>query len=84
MILEEDMADPRRTALVPDAAATRPQEHRVAGPHPDTLAALGLLEIVGEHTLPWFHPRHIPSPRNVQYDTTRDDAVRRCCDGRPR
>ena len=46
-------------------------------------AMLGLLEIVGKHTLPRFQPRHITDPRNVQQDTTRDDPVRRSRDGRP-
>ena len=74
----------RHAGLVPDAAAAGPQQHRIAGPHPHTLATLGLLEIVGKHTLPRFQPRHIADPRDVQQDTTRDDPVRRRRDGRPR
>src|SRR5436190_1676734 len=73
-----------RTGLVPDAAIAGPQEYRIAGSHPHTLATLGLLEIVGKHTLPRCQPRHITGPRNVQQDTTRDDPVRRRRDRRPR
>ena len=43
-----------RTGLVPDAAVAGPQEYRVAGAHPDTLATLGLLEIAGEHPVTRF------------------------------
>ncbi|HZM77820.1 MAG TPA: hypothetical protein VFC19_19045, partial [Candidatus Limnocylindrales bacterium] len=58
------------TGLVPDAAMAGAQEYRIAGSHPHTLATLGLLEIVGKHTLPRFQPRHIADPGNVQQDTT--------------
>jgi hypothetical protein len=51
------------TGLVPGAAIAGPREYRIAGSDPDTLATLGLLEIVGKHALPRFQPRHVADPR---------------------
>src|SRR5215469_851973 len=52
-----------RTGLVPETAIAGPQEYRIAGSHPHTLATLGLLEIVGKYALLRFQPRHVADRR---------------------